>query len=441
MPKNKRKFIDRKNAVTFYVVHRSQQDPLIADEKAPQHVLLPGSQQPKHKSKKSKEEEIKYGIYFDDDYDYLQHLREVTTSDTQWEQVNAAAKQKEKAKVQLPSSVFASEVEEDVGLLNKAAPQSGLRLDLDPDIVAAMDEDFDYSDPENQLEDDFVQLASGDGGFEFGSDEEYDEEDEEERDDRECELSDDSLSELHDDVASLDREETKSRFTEYSMTSSVIRRNEQLTLLDDRFEEMFAEYEDNEIGALDCEEIEGELDPSSDRVLQLAKELEDEKPKKPDIESTALLLTESESSEDEDEMLMPVVEKKKWDCESILSTYSNLYNHPKLISEPPTNKIKVSGKTGMPILNNKLTARALKELGGTDSVGPGSIVSQISQLSIRNKDETPDEKKKRKQALKEFRKERRRERKLNMLAFKDEKKRVEKVMINNRISSLVAVHL
>jgi protein LTV1 len=39
----KKKFIDRKNAVTFHLVHRSQQDPLIADEKAPQHVLLPAS--------------------------------------------------------------------------------------------------------------------------------------------------------------------------------------------------------------------------------------------------------------------------------------------------------------------------------------------------------------------------------------------------------------
>lgn len=35
-------------------------------------------------------------------------------------------------------------------------------------------------------------------------------------------------------------EETKSRFTEYSMTSSVMRRNEQLTLLDDRFEKVSA---------------------------------------------------------------------------------------------------------------------------------------------------------------------------------------------------------
>lgn len=34
------------------------------------------------------------------------------------------------------------------------------------------------------------------------------------------------------------QEETKSRFTEYSMTSSVMRRNEQLTLLDERFEKV-----------------------------------------------------------------------------------------------------------------------------------------------------------------------------------------------------------
>lgn len=38
--KNKRCFIDKKNAVTFHLVHRSQQDPLISDETAPQHVLL-----------------------------------------------------------------------------------------------------------------------------------------------------------------------------------------------------------------------------------------------------------------------------------------------------------------------------------------------------------------------------------------------------------------
>jgi len=60
----------------------------------------------------------------------------------------------------LPSSMFESEVEEKVGMLNKAAPQSGLRLDLDPDIVAAMDDDFDFENPSNELEDDFVIMAN-----------------------------------------------------------------------------------------------------------------------------------------------------------------------------------------------------------------------------------------------------------------------------------------
>lgn len=37
---------------------------------------------------------------------------------------------------------------------------TGLRLDLDPDVVAAMDDDFDFEDPNNELEDDFVVIAN-----------------------------------------------------------------------------------------------------------------------------------------------------------------------------------------------------------------------------------------------------------------------------------------
>jgi protein LTV1 len=43
-------------------------------------------------------------------------------------------------------------------------------LDLDPDIVAAMDEDFDFEDPYNELEDNFMELANAEGsGSEMGS--------------------------------------------------------------------------------------------------------------------------------------------------------------------------------------------------------------------------------------------------------------------------------
>ena len=46
---------------------------------------------------------------------------------------------------------------------------------MDPDVVAAMDEDFDYDDPENELEDNFIELANVDrDDAEIGSDEDDD---------------------------------------------------------------------------------------------------------------------------------------------------------------------------------------------------------------------------------------------------------------------------
>ena len=39
---------------------------------------------------------------------------------------------------------------------------SGPRPDWDPDIVAALDEDFDFDDPDNQLADDFM-IEANDG--------------------------------------------------------------------------------------------------------------------------------------------------------------------------------------------------------------------------------------------------------------------------------------
>lgn len=32
---------------------------------------------------------------------------------------------------------------------------------MDPDIVAALDDDFNFDDPDNELEDDFIAFANG----------------------------------------------------------------------------------------------------------------------------------------------------------------------------------------------------------------------------------------------------------------------------------------
>ncbi|XP_025414210.1 protein LTV1 homolog [Sipha flava] len=435
MPKTKKKFIEKKNSVTFHVVHRSQHDPLVADETAPQNVLVP--QKPtQSRARKNKDEEAKYGIYFDDDYDYLQHLKECRSNDFVLlpAPTNYSKEKKEKPKVMLPSSIFESEVEEKVGMLNKAAPQSGLRLDLDPDIVAAMDDDFDFENPENELEDDFVVIAN-----QAGSD---DESNELEDVIEECDHQYDS--EADDEVGSLNMDDTKSRFTDYSMSSSIIRRNENLKLLDDQFEQMFSAYDDVDIGALETEEIEGTLTMESELIKKAAEEFElnmkrDEIP----TDRTAALIFDSDSDQEEPTYKVPVENsgEKKWDCESILSTYSNIYNHPALIKDPPIQKIRINPKTGVPIIQQRLTAKALKSLDNKDTAKSDSksVISALSMLSIRPKDETPEQKLLRKRALKNFRQERRMERKANTLAFKEQKKKMEKELINKNVNKTVRI--
>ncbi|KAK0179134.1 hypothetical protein PV327_007953 [Microctonus hyperodae] len=475
MPKGKcKKFIDKNNSVNFHLLHRSQKDPLAADETAPQRVLVPVDSVQSSKcetktidKKKRKEEQQKYGIFFDDEYDYLQHLRNVNTLPVEWvcvEQPNKTKNDKKNApKINLPSSVFASTVEEKVGLLNKAAPVSGLRLDLDPDIVAAMDDDFAYDDPDNVLEDDFIALANGDG-----SDVEFNEEDEENYEDKSDTSSGDMAfsDEERDEVCSLNGpqhtfndEETKSRFSEYSMSSSVIRRNEQLTLLDDKFEKMWASYDQIEIGALECDEIEGHIAPNSDIILQYI-----EKSKKQETEdmenmskimAARLKIMEEKNSDSEEELDKIVInsnENDQWDCQSILSTYSNIYNHPKLISAPAKlGKIEINKRTGIPknVLNGKpgkLTSKLLADLdmeyqmnrnqSNREGSVAGTMKSVVSVLSVRPKNETPEERKNRKAAWKEYKKARREERKANTEAFKEEKKRQEKLLMNNKYSKI-----
>lgn len=69
---------------------------------------------------------------------------------------------------------------------------------------------------------------------------------------------------------------------------------------------------------------------------------------------------------------------------------------------------------------------------GPKSLCAQSVLTTLSVLSIRPKDETAEERQERKRLLREYRAERRIERKANSLAFKDEKKRQDKININNR---------
>ncbi|XP_072265107.1 protein LTV1 homolog [Pyxicephalus adspersus] len=465
MPHRKKKpFIEKKKAVTFHLVHRSQRDPLAADETAPQRVLLPAD---KADVEKRREEQRKFGVFFDDDYNYLQHLKELgpaelVPSDTRQPQsriiVTDDGKVEEEDEIilppaiNLPSSVFASEFEEDVGLLNKAAPR-GLCLDLDPDIVAALDDDFDFSDPENQLEDDFIIKANDHASEGHSNDFDGDDDDWEDVDDEEEDAggsqdddfdSDGPLSD--DEIGSEDgpmkeylfmQEETKSRFSQYSMSSSVMRRNEQLTLLDERFEKFYEQFDEDEIGALDNAELEGFIQTDSARLQDVVDDYFKQKAKEcvklKDLKPREGLELIEEDEEEKEEMQTLVIEEpsEKWDCESILSTYSNLYNHPQIIKDPPKAKpIKVSAKTGIPLGVLPGRGPTAKQVERMERINDGDLPRVSSQQ--RSKQESTEERKARKQAIKEERKERRMEKKANKLAFKVEKTRQEKEQLNLR---------
>lgn len=140
----------------------------------------------------------------------------------------------------------------------------------------------------------------------------------------------------------------------------------------------------------------------------------------------------NEFSGSEEEEIITVVlgeDKQKWDCESICSTYSNLYNHPQLIKyQPKSKQIRISTKTGIPldVLPKKgLTAKQVERMQMINESDLPTVSTQP-----RSKNESKEDKRARKQAIKEERKERRVEKKANKLAFKLEKRRQEKELLN-----------
>merc|ERR1712071_602296 len=182
------------------------------------------------------------------------------------------------------------------------------------------------------------------------------------------------------------------------------------------------QYNEEEMGPLDCEEIEGHIQPNDECILKLADDFEYQKTEglrlnqeigrkaRNEVEKGIVhYLDKSDSGDDGESTLSDDedVPERKWDCESILSTYSNIYNHPKLISEP-SKKIQIDPKTGIPrdVLGKPgLTKKFLDQLNEATNDGDDdtrSLISTLSTISIRPKDETPEQRKERKALVKDF---------------------------------------
>jgi len=139
--------------------------------------------------------------------------------------------------------------------------------------------------------------------------------------------------------------------------------------------------------------------------------------------------SDSESEDELEEIKVP--QEQKWDCESIISTYSNTENHPKLIIE---KKVKLSAKTGIPlgVLEDKNKSKE-----NDDNDNEQELSENMG--AARPKDETPEEKKERKKFNKMYKKMMREQKKSLKNAFKSEEQRQGKIMAQPHVRQKVVV--
>ncbi|KAH9943989.1 LTV-domain-containing protein [Epithele typhae] len=446
-----------------------------------------------------------YGVYYDDtEYDYMQHLKPVGMQedgvDSIWlEAPETKSKGKAKAKdvsslLRLPEDILPSKTElprNYEAQQNIPSSISGFQPDMDPHLRQALEALEDDAFVDDDLEDDFFGelVADGERGeddnvhFEFredvcendvggaqsgraeeGEDESWEVRFAKFKQERKTshdgtEGSEfDEYSEGEDTVGTLPampvmgakkrRRKGVSDASGYSMSSSSMWRNEHLTVLDERFDQIQRQYdssdEEEEPSLDDLDEapdliasradFESMMDEFLDNYEVIAGKMRPTLPgtatEKLDTVRKALgeakLRDNDESDTEDDDILMPLdIDEKKdrWDCETILTTYSNLENHPRLIrarNDKPVPRIRLDPKTGLPSVDQErsTTVKVLSDSSATDEED-----AKLARVTItRSKNETAEEKKSRKQTVKAERQARRTDKKATKERFSKEVK-------------------
>ncbi|KAF0719115.1 Aste57867_1270 [Aphanomyces stellatus] len=489
----KKAFINKKEAQHFHVVHRSQRDPLINDPNASKFVLLSSSKPVEFQGAAGGDDdeydsdddlpelvhssappaakgEVRFGNVVardmvnefgmvNDGYDYSKHMKEIgrgqfySAGGTYDEGASLLTK-----RVVLPDEVLASTNEHERMLEAITITEDVMDEDLrealvNDDAFEELNDDFMAQAAEELPDDDhgaadgfdydahIAKLMAAAEGIPKYRGELSDDEDDEEFDSDEDDEDD-------DDEDDEDKDEAQ-------------------RALDDAFEKMMAEeYDDDQVGELDEDETRGKLVLEGallheivDDFVNIRQELMADEGRlgNPLRSGNRLkeILAECAADLDDDEMKptdpAPAIEEAdmsdltsnpylvsrvedQWDCETIVSTYSNLDNHPTIIREPSSSKKKkkaakaaalasttvvLSAKTGMPLNVVPLAATAPIQEEEDESDDDERTTPQFS----RGKGESKEEKKARKLAAKAHKQERRLEKKEVKLLYKDEKQR------------------
>ncbi|KAL6307649.1 Low temperature viability protein-domain-containing protein [Sparassis latifolia] len=245
----------------------------------------------------------------------------------------------------------------------------------------------------------------------------------------------------------------------FSMSSSSMFRNEGLTLLDERFDQAKYESDEEDEDGVDSDDSDEapELITSREDFDSLMSEFLDNyeilggkmRPVLPGgtgmekLDSIrkglgTITLRVQDENNSEDEILMPLdVDDKKdrWDCETILTTYSNLENHPRLIRasrDKAVPKIRLDPRTGLPIVKeNHPQSPDDNAQSGTSWVSDDEDDTRPTRVTVtRSRNESKEDKKLRKQAVKTKRQARRADKKATTEKFTTEASRQARMLVN-----------
>ncbi|CAI5438265.1 unnamed protein product [Caenorhabditis angaria] len=355
-------------------------------------------------------EQQKFGVFYDDDYDYLQHMRAVNEP-MKLQNVNEVI---EKTTIKSPFPPMPMTF----GQPKKAEV-------FDSDVADAL-EGVGNSESAD-LEDDFIALAGGvideritnyrEGRGRMNEDEDEDEDEDDLYDD----YDDDELFGEEEHIQTIHPDRGDQR------------------VIDDAFEHLMdREYNTEQIGELDGDDYDvgGCLEPNSGRLHRLAQEKVevnnteyDEDLAKQYVKERMRLIEEGVIKE-KDEMEMVEVDEStrkrmKWDCESFATQYTNIYNHPTLIKEPRGISRKALKRFDKAVEEMDIAEEDEEDESGSEMEEDGmSCCTSVS--TFRPKGETTEQRRLRKAAVKDARRARRQEKKANKVAFADESRKLAK---------------
>merc|ERR1712130_35991 len=442
--KNNRRFIKPGEGQKFKLMNRSIRDLGGYVDGAGQNVLAPIDENFEDMDAQERRAlQREYGLDVDDNYNYMQHLRERSNEVTEWmsadtrsvfsvasgmSRASRASRMSRMSRMSRASKhqgkFFETDQELPEGHFQEiAAAQNEFMFDIDPDVAAQLEDGAD----------DAEMIVNP--GEDSGEDEECDLDIIINKANEECD--DDIAYGTGENIGDMDRGFIMNRFIGEGELDSDVDEHDERDAESSTDDEtgpdidpaLLARFyrQDDEIGDLPHKNLdENEIDLDSEYLKQtMEDDYERFIPKAKNAIDFARGLNmgdlvpkeaeEESESDDADIEMVTVKPKPKWDCETICSTYSNLYNRPKILDDGFSIRSgKVRPKRGD---RKVMFGSALKEL-------ESQYQEERSEMKLRpqarRKDETKEEKKARKAQVKEMKRERRIEKKETKSAFASE---------------------